>query len=387
MKNKTFRRIARGVFHISSFILNIKYKKSNFSNIKNIIIFKPDNVGDFILSIPAIDSIKKQFPNSKITCVVHPESSIIAGRVCDSVIEYISPYVHSKGIENNVNFHYISKLNKTIINTKYDLILDLRSDILTLLFAFKSKAKYRIDVSSYRIMYVFQKTLNIFFGMQFFKQKKMHELELISKVLKKSGINVVYDFYLPEILNEEDIVHCLKIIPRDLIKKSFAIFHPGASWEYKRWNPDKFAKIADFIISNYNLDVVIVGSKNEMNIAEAIKSMVKNKEKVLNLCGKTNIMDLIYLSKKSALAVCNDSALGHITAMCEAKTISLFGAQDPEIFGPKGKNVYIIKKNVKCSPCAQINCIKPEGKRCMDLITVNDVMDIIEGLNKNGKLK
>lgn len=51
MKNKTSRRVARGLFHIISFLLNVKYKKTKLNDIQNIIIFRPDNLGDFILSI------------------------------------------------------------------------------------------------------------------------------------------------------------------------------------------------------------------------------------------------------------------------------------------------------------------------------------------------
>jgi len=52
----------------------------------------------------------------------------------------------------------------------------------------------------------------------------------------------------------------------------------------------------------------------------------------------------------------------------------------------KGDNVYIIKKDLYCSPCAQIKCIQPEGKRCMDLITVDDVVSVINKIfEKNRK--
>ncbi|MEM4068040.1 MAG: glycosyltransferase family 9 protein [Candidatus Micrarchaeaceae archaeon] len=392
MKSESVRRIARGLFHLTSFVIQIKYSKSKklnlYNNIGSIIVFRPDNLGDFVLSIPAIISIKKFFPKSKITCVVNPDSSTLANKVCDKVINYTSPFVHSKGLVNSINYKYILNVLKEIKETKYDLILDLRSDILTLLFAiFDRNCKFRIDSSSKRIIPVFYKTVNMLLRKQIFEIKKVHEMDFICELLKNST-NIIADCKvdLSETLSQEDISNSLELIPQKMLNKPFAILHPGASWEYRMWSTEKYSKIANLLIEKYNLAIIIVGTKNEMNIANSLYSLIKEKENVINLCGKTSVLDIISLSKLSAVVICNDSAIGHIAAMSGANTISLFGAQDPEVFGPRGENVYIVRKKIECSPCAQIHCVKPEGKRCMDLISVDDVMDVFKQIKKDGKL-
>ncbi len=384
-----FRRATRGLFHISSFLVSKLFycNDSEDYNYESIIIFRPDNLGDFILSLPAISSVRESFPKAKITCVVNPESELIAKRVCDKVITYVSPFVHSKGLKDKVNFSYILNKITEIKQEKYDLIVDLRADLLTLLIAVLHRSRFRIDASSQRILPVFYKTLNILLRRNLFKTKSIHEMDFTCNLMEKLKVKVECDFDLRKIISSKDKSKVLEMIPRYLKKRPFAILHIGASWEGKRWDIKNFSEIADIIIDKYNLNVFFVGSKSELELSSIAIKLLKFKENVVNFTGKTNIIDVISLCSMANLAVCNDSAIGHIAAMSGVNTISLFGAQDPKNFAPKGKYVYILKKEIECSPCSQIKCIKSVGNRCMDLITVNDVISIIDNLDDQLKFK
>ena len=382
------RRLYRGLFHALSLIVKVKFKTNlkDVKDIRNIIVFRTDNLGDFVMSIPIVNSIKQKYPYAKITCVVHPESSSIARKICEEVIEYSSPYLHSKHLTDDINIKNIVNIVNYINNKQnYDLIVDFKSDLMTILFAIKSKAKYRLDISSHRILNTMKKTVNILIKKNIFKLEKTHEIDFMAKILEKSGIEVNKFYDICSTLNEEEVKIPFRILPKNFLDKKIAILHPGASWKYKRWNYLNFAKVANYLIDNKDFNVILVGSSNEHELAENIKQLIKDKNKIMNLCGKTSIVDLISIIRIASLVICNDSAIGHIAAMCSANTISLFGAQDPSIFGPVGPNVRIIKKEINCSPCSQVQCVKPEGERCMDLIKPEDVIKIIEntiGINE-----
>ncbi len=86
------------------------------------------------------------------------------------------------------------------------------------------------------------------------------------------------------------------------------------------------------------------------------------------------------LAARCNLFVGNDGGPMHIAAAAGVPVIAMFGPQDPKLFGPLGDNHCILYKEAECSPCRQDVCHKAEGERCLDLITVEEVIDCVDRL-------
>jgi heptosyltransferase II len=147
--------------------------------------------------------------------------------------------------------------------------------------------------------------------------------------------------------------------------------NPGGDRENRRWGPDRFAAVAEEIISRYNAAVILLGGPAEVNIASDIAGRIRSD--VFNLAGKTSVDALPYIISRMDLLITNDSGPMHIAAAAKTPLVALFGPEDPELFGPYTEpELYrVIHKDLPCRPCGDERC---SSSSCLELITVEEVL-------------
>ncbi|MDP6930210.1 MAG: glycosyltransferase family 9 protein [Planctomycetota bacterium] len=64
-----------------------------------------------------------------------------------------------------------------------------------------------------------------------------------------------------------------------------------------------------------------------------------------------------------------DQGATHVLAACGARTVALFGPQDPALTAPVGAEVLGHREPPPCAPCRQRECSLSEGAVCMDFDT------------------
>ena len=95
-------------------------------------------------------------------------------------------------------------------------------------------------------------------------------------------------------------------------------------------------------LTNKGLKIVIIGSKDEENICSDIESQFPN---VINLCNKTNLLDVGKLSTKTELSIGNDTGPMHIFAAQWCRTLVLYSsASNPTLCAQRGDTVTILRR-------------------------------------------
>jgi ADP-heptose:LPS heptosyltransferase len=102
---------------------------------------------------------------------------------------------------------------------------------------------------------------------------------------------------------------------------SFVILFPGAQMSFRRWTPENFAAISDFIKTAYNFEVIIVGGKQDIKLAEKIIRCSKTKP--VSLAGITTFPQLIGVIAKAKLVITNDTAAAHVAPAMDVPVIAL----------------------------------------------------------------
>jgi len=101
---------------------------------------------------------------------------------------------------------------------------------------------------------------------------------------------------------------------------------------------------------------------------------------VIDFRGGYSLRQQLSILANSKLHIGLDSFWSHAAAALNTKAIVLFGQSTPITYGQE--NNFNIFKNLSCSPCFDwINgCNCPYSKKCMDLITVDDVVNSVKSL-------
>ena len=64
---------------------------------------------------------------------------------------------------------------------------------------------------------------------------------------------------------------------------------------------------------------------------------------IFDLVGKTDLVEIFLIMKKSKLFIGNDSGLMHLSALADIPTVGLFGPSDSKRYHPWGKKTLAIK--------------------------------------------
>ena len=149
-------------------------------------------------------------------------------------------------------------------------------------------------------------------------------------------------------------------------------FSPGAYFgPAKRWPADCFASLADRLITEQKVEVLILGTSEDLRIAEEIQSLMR--KRAHTLVGQTELEGLIGLISRCRLFVTNDSGPMHLSAALDVPQVALFGSTNERATGPFSERAVVIHKHVECSPCFLREC--PIDLRCFRRIEVDEVYE------------
>jgi lipopolysaccharide heptosyltransferase II len=330
--------------------------------INKILFITLSNIGDVILTLPVLDSLRLNFPGAKIT--------VMSGERPKEIFED-NPFI-SKAFTYNKRAPIKEK--KALFNElkieRFDLIVDLRN---TFYGAFLP-AEYR--TSPY---------LRIPKSVMHMRDK--HLCKILNSKLKISKQPQTLNSKSQDqslFISRQDEGYIEKILQENNIKGTDAIIivAPGARAHPKRWAKEKFAFLCkELITQGYRM--ILVGDDADTQVAEYIKD--KCDGKALNLCGKTCLTELGALIKKTRLVVTNDSAVLHLASYLNAPTVAIFGPTNDESYGPWSDRCAVVKKEIFCRPCEKAQC-RFGTLDCLRMVKVEDVAKQVNNL-LNSKLE
>ena len=155
------------------------------------------------------------------------------------------------------------------------------------------------------------------------------------------------------------------------LERQLIAYHPFSIFKYKELDYKKTAEIINWMITEFGVSVIILGTWDQNARAAAIIRRVPRHAN--NLAGKTNLPLLAALLKLSKVSVGVDSFGGHLAAAVGTPTVSLFGPGNYIEWGPYGKQSRIVRKNWSCLPCRMKGCNSSGISRCLDELSVEDV--------------
>lgn len=154
---------------------------------------------------------------------------------------------------------------------------------------------------------------------------------------------------------------------------------PGAEYgPAKMWPVEYFQDLA-VQLDHAGYDVWILGSAKESELGENIA----NGSRAKNLCGKTELVDVIDLLASCRHVVSNDSGLMHMAAAVGCHVVGLYGSTSPGFTPPLTSNRSLHYLALSCSPCFKREC--PLGHlRCLREIEAGTVLgSILDNDTKN----
>jgi heptosyltransferase I len=325
--------------------------------------------------LPAIMSVRKHYTQAKITLMVGAWSAQLFtnNHIVDEVIQYNAPrYVRTKKQTQSLKERW--RILKSIGDRTFDLVIGLQENWATLLVTGRKRVRWRLDRGTFSLLRVRSKLIrgNVV------KEERLpplHEVVTNLGVISLGSIPATYMFPVLTISKaaKEGAKNFLN--KNGLFDKKFIIFHPAAMWKYRQWGLRKFGDLGDRVIGELGLPVLFTGSKEDVNLIDAIQQRMNNKS--VSAAGIISLEEFAGVVEQAHLMVANDGGAVHIASALGCPVIALFGPENPELFGPWSLQSLVLRKKVPCSPCRQITCIR-HRKPCMDGIEVEEVFQAVK---------
>ena len=316
-------------------------------------------LGDVARGLPLVSHVKDGLSGSRVTWLVEPKWAQLV-RIhpdIDSVIVFNRPKC----------LLAVWDLYKDLSQEHFDISLDLQRHFKSGFFSLISRAKRRIGFhrrDAKEFNWVFNNEHLDYVGDQL--PKLRHYLKFLGRL----GLSEpeTLDFGLGSL----DLKSAMPGVVGQ-IGIPFVALVMGSSWESKNWFREHYFQLVKDILSDEKRHVVLLGSPQDTPLALDLSDRISAPQ-LINLVGKTSLLELVAVLKAAAVGVGPDSGPGHLAAAVGTPYVSLFGPTSPVRTAPYGSEHLALQSGIDCAPCYKRRCPGLD-RLCMRLISPEKVKE------------
>ncbi len=329
------------------------------NKINKIFIINFGGIGDEILFLPTIISLKKTYHEAKITLCLEKRTKSIKD-LTDLIDELY--FVDVKGKNK------YTELLKMVLKArfgKYDAILSSGGNKLISVLLFMTGIKTRIGYNTGKLSQMLL-TNAVELNKNQYASKMYHALAmpLTSEVTELPEINVQ---------SQEKIENSILIHPgvsQMSIKKGIIKTVPAQTW----------AKVLKLLVEQ-GKHVILTGGPDDKECIDIIKKECGTFDYDDYTKGQIkNLKDLAELIGKSEKFLCSDSAPLHVAVAMNTRTYAIFGSTDENKLIPQADFVTAIKSKKHCplapclwerrqTSCAELTCLDISAEEIVEIVT------------------
>lgn len=299
-------------------------------SIKNMLVVRNDRFGEFLLNIPAFRALKETFVFARLIAVIDPYVRELAQAVpfIDEVIEW-----------SNKKSAFLEKLRlvKLLRKKEIDIAVMLNPtkdfNLITALAAIPLRLGYDKKCG---FLLTHKMEDKKYLGD---KHEIDYNLELVSLVGAKTQDKTL------TLTIEEGIKSCLLSDLNIEDKGNLIAVHPWTSDPLKQWPQEKFVRLAKKLVEGLNAKVFIVGGKEEIGRSNDLFNGFDRG--LINITGRTSLIQLGAVLKKCRLLVSGDSGPVHLASCVRTPVVAIFRndlpGKNPVRWGPLGKKSAVVE--------------------------------------------
>jgi len=331
---------------------------------KRILIIRLSAIGDVLRVLPALQVLKRHFPNSFICWAVEAGAHDIlaAHPAVDEVLLFPKQALRAKlgslrsfgdGVREFAAFM------RQVRDKRFDMVIDFHGLFKSGIISLLSGAPERFGFARGDC-----KECNFLFNNRRFAldERRISRIDRNLALLRKMGLDTAHD---PPVIHvpEPDREAVRQFFRQQQIdrRRPVIVIHPGTSpaTPYKRWEPYRFAVVADQAIAASAAQIIFTWAGREIETVREIAGMMKYRAIVAPELG--NLCQLAEVFKNSDLFVGCDTGPMHLAAFAGIPVVAVFGPTDYVVNEPYARTPHIIiRKETPCSPCRKYSCARRE---------------------------
>jgi heptosyltransferase-2 len=323
-------------------------------------------VGDAIMALPALQAVRKRFPQAQIAILALPYvADIYRGQgVADELIGY------DRG--EHAGIRGKEKLAAELKAKKFDTALLLQNAFDAAWIAWRAGIRERIGYDRDARGLLLTNAIPVPRAGEIPAHERFYYLELVKRAGWIEALPDVSEISLT-VTGEQALRAEAKLqsLGAQCGAVRIAVGAGAAYGSAKCWPPARFAIAINRLMKERKAEIILFGTAAEAAVSAAIQAGLD--EGALDLTGKTEIAELPALLSRCAAFLGNDSGAMHVAAAVGLPVVAVFGPTDPPGTAPVTPRSTIVQEKPYCSPCFLRRC--PTDHRCMTAIVPQRVSD------------
>jgi len=358
--------------------------QSNLNDVSRILVFEPGSLGDMIMLMPFLKSLRKRFPQANLSLLcrtggkkgqsyasidpVSVKTLLLDQGLVDELIPVAVPWMlHVSAWKKYTPFSlnwplFIWSLLR-IRRQRFDLSFatgrtDLRYNLVLWLTGAKRRVGYGYGGGRFLLTDVAVPDIS-----------RPHQTEVSLQLLEHLGISVIRGGQLLKLSPEDEAFSANFLKGKNIGMDDLIVgIHAGARTSSRTWGQERFRQVAQRLTGDFCAKVIWFGDPMDSDGAALGRNIVP---------ATFPLREFLSVLARCSFVVCNDSGPMHMAAALGVPVVAIFGSTFPEWFRPPGESHRIVvRRDMPCRPCGD-RCLFDEPY-CLRLIPVEQVMQAVE---------
>lgn len=329
-----------------------------------ILLLRMERIGDLLMTLEAISSVRAAVPGAQIDLVVGSWNAALAELIpgLDRIETLDAPWLARDAAASNLT--QLARAAHGWRSRRYDLAINFEADIRTNVLMSLSGAPRRIGFGTGGGGPLLTDVVDHVDD----EHTAVNAMRLVERAV---GVRPAADG-VPRRLELPD--HARQAADRLLAGRRNPLvgIHVGGGRRIKQWPPERFAAVATRLAAELEATIVLTGSAADRPIVDAVRHAMPADAPVVEVVDRIDLVTLAAVLGRLSVLVTGDTGPMHLAAALETPIVAIFGPSDSRRYGPRADRTRLLYADLPCSPC---NRIRRPPARC-----VGHVPDCLAGV-------
>jgi lipopolysaccharide heptosyltransferase II len=345
---------------------------------RNVLIVRLDNLGDVLMTTPAIQAIRQSTPQARITLLGSRAGTALARHVpaIDEVIAYDAPWVIGASRGDLTDRRLLTALRRAHFDAAVIFTVCTQSALPAALMC-------RLAGIPLRLAHCRENPYDLLTdwvpdrdecrdGM---RHEVARQLDLVRSVgFHTANERLMFRYAATDVLS----MRRKFVAAGGDLNRPYIVVHPGATAASRRYPAERFGIAAEGICRDSGCQVVYTGGHDEQALVAQAQAQMSAPS--ISLAGQLTLGELASLIAGAQVTVCNNSGPAHIAAALETPVVVLYAMTNPQ-HTPWRARAHVLNHDVPCRNCLKSAC--PQGHHdCLRKVQPDEVieaaLDLIE---------
>lgn len=329
--------------------------------VENVLVMRLDNIGDVIMTSPALRAIKENLPHAQLTFMASP-----GGSLATPLLPWVDQVLTARVLWQDLGrLAFDPARERELISTlkagQFDAAIVFTSFNQSphppgLLCALADipirvgESKEKGGVLTHEIPSAPDDT---------------HQVERNLRLIESVGFKVrdrTLTLQIPDAATES----AAQLLARHglSLDTPFIVLNPWTSCQSRNYDAERFAIAARQLAKTIGWKVLITGVEKDRQHSGVVTDVLG--EWGIDLIGKTNLSELAALIARARLLLSNNTSTMHIADATRTPSVILFAGTELECqWRPRSCPSHLLRQPTPCSPCYAFTC--PYNLECLDI--------------------